>query len=148
LADVIKEVALTWGIGNATAKVIDDIGIVPATLLAMKRAVEDALAKVEFDAECLFIDDMLLPELPQYHQVSLIEGDRRALSIASASVIAKVWRDAHMMELHAELPQYGFAEHKGYGTPQHIEALKQYGATPFHRTYYKPVQTLTGDNKE
>jgi len=146
LSEVIKDVALTWGLGSATAQEIDDAGIVPATILAMRRAIDDALEKVEFDAECLFLDDMLLPELPQYPQVSLIEGDGRTLSIAAASVIAKVWRDDFMVELDTELPHYGFAKHKGYGTPQHIDALKQYGISPFHRTYYKPIQNLTKDD--
>ncbi len=148
LSKTIKDTALAWGIGNATAVEIDDVGIVPATMLAMQRAVESALKDVDFDADCLFIDDMLLPELRQYHQVSLIEGDARCLSIACASVVAKVWRDAYMVELDAQYPQYGFAEHKGYGTPQHIFALKQYGASEIHRTYYKPVQTLTKEDAE
>lgn len=148
LNETIKEVALAWGIGNASAMEIDEIGIVPATTLAMQRAVELALKDAEFDADCLFIDDMLLPKLGQYHQVSLIGGDARCLSIASASVIAKVWRDAHMKAIDEQYPQYGFAEHKGYGTPQHQTALAQYGVTPIHRTYYKPVQALMKDDND
>lgn len=140
--ETIKEVALAWGIGHSTAQEIDEIGIVPATILAMTRALDAALKDADFTPDCLFIDDMILPELRHVHQVSMIEGDSRSLSIAAASVLAKVWRDTYMLEIDAEFPQYGFAEHKGYGTAKHQAALKKYGVTPVHRQYYAPIRAI------
>jgi ribonuclease HII len=150
LAEVIKEVAITWGVGSASAEEIDAYGIVPATARAMQRAVEDALAKIDFMPDCLFIDDMLLPMLPHIPQVSLVGGDERSLSIAAASIIAKTWRDAYMAELDAQYPQYGFAAHKGYGTPGHQAALRQYGPSPAHRVTFRPVANwnVGGDGME
>lgn len=143
LVQTIKDTALAWGIAHATAKEIDTLGIVPATVLAMTRALDVALENAQFTPDCLFLDDMILPEVRHIHQVSMIEGDSRSLSIAAASVLAKTWRDEHMLELDAEFPQYGFAAHKGYGTPQHQAALKQFGPSPFHRMYYRPVAALS-----
>jgi ribonuclease HII len=145
LAERIKDVSVAWGIGSASAQEIDDVGIVPATRTAMKRALDDALSRAQFTPDCLFLDDMLLPDYRHIPQVSMIEGDSRSLSIAAASVIAKVWRDAYMLDLDAEFPHYGFASHKGYGTPQHLAALKQYGPSPVHRTYYRPIRELNLD---
>lgn len=147
LAETIKEVALVWGVGHATATEIDEIGIIPATMLAMQRALETALSEEPFEPSCLFIDDMLLPELLHYPQISLIEGDSRSLSIAAASVLAKTWRDAYLLDIDAEFPQYGFAQHKGYGTAAHRAALKQYGPSPVHRHTYRPIRELSGDDK-
>lgn len=145
LIDTIKDVAIAWGIGSASAKEIDQIGIVPATRLAMRRALEAAIAQGSVQPDCLFIDDMLLPEIKHVPQVSLIEGDSRALSIAAASILAKLWRDAVMLEIDAEFPQYGFSRHKGYGTPEHQAALKAYGPSPLHRRSYRPVRdVMTG----
>lgn len=142
LVETIKEVAVTWGVGHATAREIDKMGIVPATKLAMQRALDHALTESNIEPDCLFLDYMLWPERRDIPQVSIVSGDQHSLSIASASVIAKVWRDNFMLELDAEFPQYGFAKHKGYGTKQHRQALEQYGATDFHRQYYKPIQLL------
>ncbi len=147
LDKTIKDVALTWGIGSASSDEIDEFGIVPATHMAMRRALDEAMKKANFVPDALFLDDMLMPELRDIHQVSLIEGDSRTLSIAAASVIAKVHRDEFMLELDAEFPHYGFADHKGYGTVQHQQALKQYGVLPIHRHYYAPIQAiLRGDD--
>ncbi len=144
LVDKIKEAAVVWGIGSASAAEIDDMGIVPATILAMTRALKSALEKADFTPDCLFLDDMILPKIRDINQVSMIEGDSRSMSIAAASVLAKTWRDEHMLELDAEFPRYGFAAHKGYGTPQHQAALQQYGPSPFHRMYYRPVAKYAG----
>ena len=147
LDQTIKDVAITWGIGSASSEEIDDLGIVPATHLAMRRALEEATKDIDFEPDALFLDDMLMPELRHTHQVSLIEGDSRTLSIAAASVIAKVHRDEIMLEFDAEFPHYGFAEHKGYGTAKHLQALKQFGILPIHRQYYAPIQAiLRGDD--
>ena len=148
LVETIKEIALVWGVGHATAAEIDEIGIVPATMLAMQRALEAALHEEPFEPSCLFIDDMLLPELLHYPQISLIEGDSRSLSIAAASVLAKTWRDDHLLEMDAEFPQYGFAQHKGYGTPAHRAALKQYGPSPVHRQSYRPIRELSASDDD
>lgn len=142
LVDTIKEVALAWGVGHATAREIDDMGILPATKTAMQRALANALEGKDFEPDCLFLDYMLWPERRDIPQVSIVSGDQHSLSIACASVIAKVWRDEFMLELDAEFPQYGFANHKGYGTSEHRQALEKYGATEFHRQYYKPIQML------
>lgn len=142
LVDTIKEVALAWGIGHTTAKEIDEMGIVPATKTAMQRALANALEDTDLEPDCLFLDYMLWPERRDIPQVSIVSGDKHSLSIASASVLAKVWRDNFMLELDAEFPVYGFAKHKGYGTADHRRALEQYGPTEFHRQYYKPIQML------
>ena len=142
LVDTIKEVALAWGVGHASAKEIDDIGILPATKEAMQRALSTAMETSNLEPDCLFLDYMLWPEKREIPQVSIVSGDKYSLSIACASVLAKVWRDDFMMELDAEFPHYGFAKHKGYGTKLHREALEKYGPIDFHRQYYKPIQML------
>lgn len=148
LVKTIKDVALAWGVGHATAKEIDAMGIVPATKTAMQRALSNALDNSGLEPDCLFLDYMLWPERRDIPQVSIVHGDKHSLSIASASVIAKVWRDEFMVELDAEFPQYGFAKHKGYGTKLHREALEKYGPIDFHRQYYKPIQLLLNFDKD
>ena len=136
----IKELALAWGIGRSSAEEIDYLGIVPATKAAMQRALEQALAKGNIQPDCLFLDYMLWPERRDIPQVSIVNGDKHSLSIACASVIAKVWRDARMRELDALYPQYGFAQHKGYGTDAHRRALRRYGPCAEHRRSFEPVK--------
>lgn len=136
----IKELALAWGIGCSSAEEIDYLGIVPATKAAMQRALEQALAKGNIQPDCLFLDYMLWPERRDIPQVSIVNGDKHSLSIACASVIAKVWRDARMRELDALYPQYGFAQHKGYGTDAHRRALRRYGPCAEHRRSFEPVK--------
>ncbi|MCE2471476.1 MAG: ribonuclease HII [Anaerolineae bacterium] len=136
----IKELALAWGIGRSSAEEIDYLGIVPATKAAMQRALEQALAKGNIQPDCLFFDYMLWPERRDIPQVSIVNGDKHSLSIACASVIAKVWRDARMRELDALYPQYGFAQHKGYGTDAHRRALRRYGPCAEHRRSFEPVR--------
>ncbi|MFO7323052.1 MAG: ribonuclease HII [Chloroflexota bacterium] len=142
--ETIKATALAWGIGAADNNEVDAVGIVPATKLAMSRALEHLEAQFpSFQIDCLFLDALVWPEMfPRYPQISLIDGDARSLTIAAASVLAKVARDTLMTELDAEYPQYGFAVHKGYGTAQHMAALRQYGPCPLHRLTFKPVREL------
>lgn len=140
--EAIKEVALAWGIGNASAGEIDCMGIVAATKAAMQRALDAALKGSEVSPDCLFMDYMLWPERRDIPQVSIVKGDRHSLSIACASVLAKVWRDQVMTDLHVQYPQYGFAQNKGYGTDAHIGALKRHGPCEHHRRYFKPVSEL------
>lgn len=142
LAEVIKKNALAWGVGHVDAATISTRGINWATKQAMSNALNMALLDKTFTPDCLFLDYMLWPERRDIPQVSIVGGDRYSLSIAAASVLAKVWRDAYMDELHLQYPEYGFADHKGYGTAQHRIALEAHGVTPVHRTNYAPIQAL------
>lgn len=128
-APVIKEAALTWSVGFADASEIDDIGIVPATRLAAARA----LAVLASVPDYLLTDFRL--ELPEFDipQTSLVKGDVRSLSIASASVLAKTERDALMRELDEQYPGYWLGQNKGYGTLAHRSALMRLGYSPEHR---------------
>jgi ribonuclease HII len=126
----IKKEALTYGIGIASHFEIDDINILNATKLAMKRAI--AMANEKCAIDYLLIDAVQLDDIP-IKQLSLIKGDERSASIAAASILAKVTRDQIMETLENEYPGYGFAKHKGYGTKTHYEALNEKGASPVHR---------------
>ena len=140
LVDKIKATAIAWGIGSASSDEIDRVGIVKATRLAMPRALDDTRTRTpDFQPDCLFLDSILWPET-KIAQVSIMKGDTLSLSIAAASVIAKVWRDTLMTTLDPDYPQYGFAIHKGYGVPQHEAAIKQHGASAIHRKSFKPMR--------
>ncbi len=147
LVGQIQAAALAWGVGSASSQEIDQEGIVPATRRAMRRALDAALAQVDFQPDCLLLDAMLWPEMAHIPQVSLIGGDARSLSIAAASVLAKVWRDEYMIARDRDLPQYGFASHKGYGTARHQAALEMYGPSPLHRCSFEPVRRLLKPSK-
>ena len=121
-AGEIKERALCWGVGLASCTEIDALGILPATRLAMQRALE-ACAQAP---DHLLVDAVRLPAI-KLPQTALIKGDARCLSIAAASVLAKTARDAILVEMETEYPGYGFAAHKGYGTRQHQESLAALG---------------------
>lgn len=143
LVEKIKTTALGWGIGSASSGEIDEVGIVPSTMRAMLRALDDLLMRSSIlRPDVLFIDAMLLPDRPDIPQVSLIGGDARSLSIAAASILAKVWRDDEMSRLDAQYPGYGFAQHKGYGVAAHQKALEAYGVCALHRKTFAPVLTL------
>jgi len=137
LADKIKTVALAWGVGSASSAEIDDLGIVAATRLAMKRAYEMA----NFQPDCLLLDSLAWPEMT-IPQICLVKGDTQSLSIAAASILAKVWRDALMRTFDEQYPQFAFGVHKGYGTAKHQAALKDYGPTPIHRMTFAPLRAL------
>lgn len=124
----IEEKALAIGVGIVDEKTIDEINILEATKLAMKQAVQN----LGVLPEILLIDALTLKDLP-IPQEGIIKGDAKSVSIAAASIIAKETRDAMLMELDQQYPEYGFASHKGYGTPQHIQAIKEYGPLPVHR---------------
>lgn len=140
----IKETALTWGIGHCSAADIDRNGIVCATKVAMQAALDQAISQSDIKPDCLFLDYMLIPERSDIPQVSIVKGDKHSLSIACASVIAKVWRDKHMLTLSALHPDYGFSKHKGYGTAAHLHALQRHGPSPVHRRSFAPVNSLIG----
>lgn len=132
--DCIKSVSVAWTVGSATNGEIDQIGIVPATCLAMQRAIDELVyAPTYLLLDYIQIRDCACPQL------SLAKGDCRSLSIAAASVIAKTARDACMLELDKEYPAYGFARHKGYGTEKHRNALAEYGPCEIHRRTFKPL---------
>jgi ribonuclease HII len=139
LYDVIKQHALAVGVGFGSVELIDERNILQATKHAMRMAITQLLPP----PQALLLDALFLPDLALL-QRSIIKGDACCLSIAAASVIAKVTRDRLMIELHAQYPAYGFAQHKGYGTEAHLAALREYGATPIHRKSFAPVRELYG----
>jgi ribonuclease HII len=130
----IRERALAWAVASASVEEIDRINILRAALLAMKRAV-DAL---QIAAEEAIVDGNIAPPLV-IPCTTLIDGDLLHPSISAASILAKTARDAELVALDALYPQYGFAQHKGYSTPQHIEALHRHGPCPIHRRSFAPV---------
>jgi ribonuclease HII len=137
----IKEIARSWGVGNASNLEIDSMGIVPATRLAMQRATESLI----FAPDHLLIDAVVLKQM-EYPQTALIKGDVYCLSIACASVLAKTARDRMMVEMESQYPGYGFAQHKGYGTLRHRKALQELGACPIHRMTFAPIKQHEEDS--
>jgi ribonuclease HII len=125
------------GIGVVDAALIDKYNILEATRMAMLIAIKDLGVTPDF----LLIDAVKLAGM-DIPQLNLIKGDRISASIAAASIIAKVHRDKLMMAIHREFPQYGFDNHKGYGTREHLEALKKFGPCPYHRRSFAPVREL------
>lgn len=140
-AEKIKSLTLCWSVGLASSIEIDKLGILPATRLAMTRA----LSKLVPTPEHLLIDAVKLPEIA-IPQGILIKGDARSLSIAAASVLAKTARDALMIELDIIYPAYGFARNKAYGTAFHRAALNQSGPCPEHRFSYAPIRGLVSSS--
>jgi ribonuclease HII len=132
----ITQQALAYGIASVSAAVIDEIGIIPAT----KRAMTTAVSQLTPAAQFLLIDGRIRLTTLATPQQSVIRGDTQSLSIAAASILAKVTRDRFMIELDARYPQYSFARHKGYGTPQHLSALEQHGPCPQHRHSFAPIK--------
>ena len=137
LEPLIKELVLDWGVGFASSREIDDFGILPATRLAMTRALE----QLKSPPAHLLIDALFLPEIP-FPQTSLIKGDQRSLSIAAASILAKTARDRWMVEYSVREARYGFGQNKGYGTKVHQAALSRCGPCTEHRFYYAPIRNL------
>jgi ribonuclease HII len=137
LSHHIHEAAVTIGIGSADCATIDTQGIIKATQLAMTLAIR----RLSPPAEALLIDFMLLPGI-QLPQKGIVDGDSLCLSIACASIIAKVSRDHLMSALDNVYPGYGLAKHKGYGTSQHLACLSRQGPSPIHRRSFGPVKDL------
>ena len=129
LYDIITEKALAYGIAMATEQEIDEINILQATFLAMRRAVEQLSVRPSF----VLVDGNREPDLGDLPLKTVVKGDSLSANIAAASILAKVTRDRYMVEMDASYPEYGFAVHKGYGTQKHYEALRQYDACPIHR---------------
>ncbi len=128
LYDEIREKALSYGVGIVSAERIDEINILQATYEAMREAVH----MLDPEPQVLLNDAVTIPDL-DFFQVPIVGGDGKSLSIAAASVLAKVTRDRLMLDYDRQMPEYGFASHKGYGTAAHIEALRRYGPSPIHR---------------
>jgi ribonuclease HII len=143
LYDKIREKALCCSVGMASVEEIDELNIFHATMLAMKRAVEGLRLK----PVKVLVDGNRLPQLDMLSE-AIVDGDAKVKSISAASIIAKVTRDRMLVELHEAFPQYGFAAHKGYSTPEHLEALRVHGPCVHHRRHFAPVaariETLEG----
>lgn len=133
-AVVIKENARAWGVGFASANEIDSLGIVPATHLAISRALVKLTCKVDH----ILVDYLRLPNVG-VPQTSLVKGDARSLSIAAAAILAKTARDALLVKMDAEIPGYHFASHKGYATAAHRQAIERLGPCDQHRRTFSPV---------
>ena len=129
LYDEIMEKAVSVGVGVASAARIDEINILQATYEAMAEAV----SKLSVKPDILLNDAVIIPGIDDIPQEKIIKGDAKSLSIAAASVIAKVTRDRMMQAYHQMYPEYGFDKHKGYGTAEHITALQSIGPSPIHR---------------
>lgn len=132
LYDEIMEKAVAVGIGAVGPARIDEINILQATYEAMRMAIEDLTGKLGKEPDLLLNDAVTIPEV-DIPQVPIIKGDAKSISIAAASIVAKVTRDHLMIEYDQVLPGYDFAKNKGYGTKAHIAGLKELGATPIHR---------------
>ena len=128
LYDEIMEKAVAVGLGFASPEKIDEVNILQATYIAMRQAI----AELAVAPDLLLNDAVTIPEV-SVKQVPIIKGDAKSISIGAASIIAKVTRDRLMKEYDAIMPEYGFAQNKGYGTKEHIEALQKYGPSPIHR---------------
>jgi ribonuclease HII len=139
LFDVVRELARWYGIGIADERTIDDVNILQATILAMERALEALPSRPDY----LLLDAIILPRVP-LPQKPVIKGDCRSHSIAAASILAKVTRDRMMLDVHDRFPQYNFRKHKGYGTQEHLEALRKHGPCDAHRKTFNPVARLLG----
>ena len=140
LFDVIKEKAVAYCIASASVEEIDATNILEADLLAMRRAIDRLSVKADF----ALIDGNINRDF-QIDSAAVIKGDATSMSIAAASILAKVARDRICIDLDREYPQYGIAKHKGYGTKAHMDALRQYGPSPIHRKKF--IRFLDNDDK-
>ena len=141
LAGRIKETAIAWSVAQATVEEIERHNIFRAALMAMRRAVEHLTPVPAYVlADGFRIDQLSIPQIP------IIGGDRLSASIAAASILAKVERDALMDKYHETYPMYGFIRHKGYGTAEHMTALAHYGPSPIHRRGFTPVRLVMSRN--
>ena len=140
----IKQHALAWAIASCSAQEIDDINILQASLLAMKRAVESMQFEFGITPDLVQVDGNKCPKISLPCE-AIVKGDSKVQEISAASILAKVARDAELYELDTIYPQYGFAKHKGYPTAFHLEMLNLHGVTPIHRKSYAPVRNLMND---
>lgn len=149
LVATIEAVARGWGKGAASREEIDRLGIVPATRLAMSRALDALRDAHSLTPDCLLLDGMRWDDCPiACERISIPKGDRHSLSIAAASILAKTWRDALMRELDEQYSGYGFGTHKGYGTRRHAQALAELGVCPAHRLTFAPIRRTLGAHED
>ena len=141
LYEQIMEKAKAWGVGEASPAEIDEVNILQATMLAMRRAIEDLTTRLGTWPDKALIDGNRCPELPITAE-AIVKGDAKEPAISAASIVAKVTRDRQMQILHERHPEYGFAQHMGYPTEAHFAALKQYGACDQHRRSFSPVRKV------
>ena len=141
LSGEIKEKALAWGIASCTCQEIDEINILQASLLAMKRAIEAMQVQFNITPDLVQVDGNKCPKISLPCE-AIVKGDSKVQAISAASILAKVARDAELYELDKQYPQYGFAKHKGYPTAAHLLALQVHGICPQHRLSYAPVRAL------
>ena len=137
LAETIRSEAVSWSLGRATVAEIDDLNILQASLLAMRRAVE----ALSVQPSLVLVDGNHLPKWP-YEARAIVKGDLIEPAISAASIVAKVTRDSEMVSLDEQYPGYGFAAHKGYPTKAHLAALASLGVSPIHRRSFGPVKRL------
>lgn len=140
LALIIQRDALAWSIAQCSAAEIDELNILQATMLAMRRAIEG----LSMTPTLALIDGNRCP-VTAIRAEAIIKGDDKVLEISAASILAKTARDALLLEMHTRYPQYGFDQHKGYPTTLHLERLKQHGITPEHRRSFAPVRQLLSE---
>lgn len=135
----IQKRALAWSVGRCSPEEIDELNILHATMLAMKRAVEGLHVQPDF----VLIDGNRVPDISMAAE-AVVKGDLRVAEISAASIIAKVVRDKEMEDLDVQFPEYGFAKHKGYPTKVHFEAIEKHGVIAQHRKSFKPVKRALG----
>lgn len=138
LFDIITNNCISYSIAEISHEIIDEINILNATLLSMK----NAISKLQENFDLILIDGIFKPKIENMKIECVKDGDAKSLSIAAASIIAKVYRDRLMEYFDKVYPEYGFKSNKGYGTKEHIEALKKYGVSPIHRKTYKPIKKI------
>lgn len=136
-AALIKERALAWSVAHASVEEIEKRNILQATLLAMRRAV----LGLTVQPQLVLVDGNRLPHIEQ-RVAAVVKGDDRIPAISAASILAKTTRDAWLVELDARYPEYGFAQHKGYGVPQHLQAIEKYGILSIHRKTFAPIAQM------
>lgn len=141
LAIEIKQYALAWAIASSSVEEIDEINILQASLLAMKRAVE----MLKIKAELVLVDGNKCPKINLPCE-AIVKGDSKVQAISAASILAKTARDANCLDLHQRYPQYNFAKHKGYPTAEHLALLIEHGVSPIHRKTFAPVRKLIALN--
>ena len=137
LAIIIRERALAWAVAYADVVEIDQLNILQASLLAMRRAV----LALHIKPQQILVDGLYCPRTGIPSQ-AIVKGDSKVAAISAASILAKTARDALMLELHEQYPHYGFADHKGYPTAAHLAALREHGASIVHRKSFRPVREL------
>lgn len=137
LAIEIKQYALAWAVATSSVEEIDEINILQASLLAMKRAIESLV----IIPELVLVDGNKKPKI-NFPCEAIVKGDSKVQAISAASILAKTARDANFLALHEIYPQYNFAKHKGYPTAEHLALLQKFGISPVHRKSYAPVRNL------